>query len=71
MAPLSAEEPLIWAGFDLNNPKDVLQLQEDSRWVRELNNEGGELQKKAFQETLGAMQQQANDAAVKALQNHY
>ena len=67
MAPLSAEEPLIWNGFDLNNPKDVLQLQEDSRWVRELNNEGGELQKKAFQETLGAMQQKANTAATSAM----
>ena len=50
MAPLSAEEPLIWNGFDLNNPEHVLRLQEDSRWVRELNNKGGEKQKKAFQE---------------------
>ena len=67
MAPLSAEEPLIWNGFDLKNPKDVLQIQEDSRWVRELNKEGVELQKKAFQGTLGAMQQKANTAATSAM----
>ena len=67
MAPLSAEEPLIWNGFDLNNPEHVLRLQEDSRWVRELNNKGGEKQKKAFQETLGAMQQKANTAATSAM----
>ena len=67
MAPLSAEESLIWKGFDLKNPEHVLRLQEDSRWVRELNQKGEEVQKKAFQETLGAMQQKANTAATSAM----
>ena len=71
VAPLSAQDALIWNGFDLNNRNDVLKLQEDSRWVRELNKRGTEVQKKVFQDTLGAMQQKANDAAVEALQNHY
>ena len=71
IAPLSAQDALIWNGFDLNNRNDVLKLQQDSRWVRELNKKGTEVQKKVFQDTLGAMQQKANDAALEALQNYY
>ena len=65
--PLAAENAVNWHGFNLNSNKHVLEVQQDSRRVRELNRYGTGSQKQAYRATLDHMQKRATDDATRAM----